>query len=75
MINERTNSDIRVIPTQCVGPCSIPHRDNPLAVAAKVQIGDAGGPQPQRGVEFGAGAEVPDLPRETSETSESKHLN
>ena len=51
----------------------VPYRDYPLAVAAKVQIGYAGGPQPQRGVEFGASAEVPNLPRETSEQSESKN--
>ena len=39
----------------------VPYRDNPLSVAAEVQIGGACGSQPQRGVEFGACAEVPNL--------------
>ena len=40
-----------------------PYRDNPLSVAAEVQVGGARGWQPQRGVEFGACAEVPNLRR------------
>ena len=41
----------------------IPYRDNPLSVAAEVQVGGARGLQPQRGVELGACAEVPNLQR------------
>ena len=52
----------------CTQNIVLPYRDNALAVAAKVQIGHAGGSQPQRGVESGARAKVPNLQRERSTT-------
>ena len=57
------NEKLAVTSKSFLSKMQVRYRDNPLSVAAEVQVGGARGWQPQWGVEFGACAEVPNLRR------------
>ena len=61
--NDVKNYGLAATSKSFLSKMQIPYCDNPLSVAAEVQVGGARGWQPQRGVEFGACAEVPNLRR------------
>ena len=61
--NEMKNYGLAATSNSFESRMQVPYRDNPLPVAAEVQVGGARGWQPQRGVELGACAEVPHLRR------------